>query len=86
MESLLKIISINKGQSNFADALKKLAPESKIQQGHINNWLNRDFKVPAEWVIYSCQTVGFEVTPHELRPDLYPHPCDGLPEHLRSAA
>jgi DNA-binding transcriptional regulator YdaS (Cro superfamily) len=85
MDSLKKIITINGGQNNLVSALKSIRPSSKVQQGHVNNWLRRDLKVPAEWVIACCETVLFEVTPHELRPDIYPHPNDGLPENLRSA-
>lgn len=36
-------------------------------------------RVPAEKVIALCAADGWEVTPHQLRPDLYPHPDDGLP-------
>jgi DNA-binding transcriptional regulator YdaS (Cro superfamily) len=43
-------------------------------------------KVPSENVIAIAEVTNWKVTPHELRPDIYPHPQDGLPEHLRSAA
>ena len=39
--------------------------------------------VPSEKVIGLAETVDFEVTPHQLRPDLYPHPEDGLPPEMR---
>lgn len=35
--------------------------------------------VPSERVLPICRHIGFQVTPHELRPDLYPNPDDGLP-------
>ena len=35
--------------------------------------------VPAERVLELAGFTGFRVTPHELRPDLYPNPTDGLP-------
>lgn len=38
---------------------------------------------PSQHVIVIAAATGFEVTPHELRPDLYPHPEDGLPRELR---
>ena len=34
--------------------------------------------VPAERVLPVFEVTG--VTPHELRPDLYPNPTDGLPK------
>lgn len=86
MEAFKKIIEISGGQTSLVRLLKRIKPNSKIQQGHINNWINRDLAVPPEWVIPCCQVVGWKVTPHELRLDLYPHPDDGLPAHMRCAA
>jgi len=40
--------------------------------------------VPAERVIKLCEAVEYRVKPHELRPDLYPHPEDGLPAEMRA--
>lgn len=42
--------------------------------------------VPSERVLALCRATNFDVTPHELRPDLYPHPDDGLPDERRRAA
>ncbi|MGJ8619587.1 MAG: YdaS family helix-turn-helix protein [Methylophilaceae bacterium] len=50
---------------------------------HVNNWLGRDNKVPAGWVIPVSKAIDYRYTPHQIRPDIYPHPHDGLPEHLR---
>lgn len=86
MKAFLKIIELLNGQTSLVRQLKSIKPESKIQQGHINNWINRDKSVPAEWVIPCCQVVNFQVTPHEIDSSLYPNPQDGLPEHLRQAA
>lgn len=43
-------------------------------------------KCPAETVLSLSEVSGWQVTPNELRPDLYPHPQDGLPDHLREVA
>ncbi|CAG0966536.1 hypothetical protein MTYP_01023 [Methylophilaceae bacterium] len=40
-------------------------------------------QVPAEQVVPICKFSEYKVTPHELRPDLYPHPDDGLPASMR---
>lgn len=42
--------------------------------------------VPPERVIPISAATGFEVRPHDLRPDLYPHPDDGLPDERRGRA
>ncbi|WP_064518619.1 transcriptional regulator [Buttiauxella gaviniae] len=44
----------------------------------VANWIERN-KVPSERVIKLCELGGWVVTPHELRPDLYPEPTHGLP-------
>lgn len=82
---LEKVVNLVGGQLALAD---ELAVESKsIKQAHIWNWLNKTkLGVPAEQVINVCKCVDWQVTPHELRPDIYPHPHDGLPDHMRSAA
>lgn len=42
-------------------------------------------QVPAEQVIPICEFAEYKFTPHDLRPDLYPNPSDGLPQHIRAA-
>ncbi|WP_024556621.1 transcriptional regulator [Franconibacter pulveris 1160] len=44
----------------------------------VNGWFKH--KVPGELVLKVSKAIGFKVTPHELRPDLYPNPTDGLPK------
>ena len=51
-------------------------------QTRISEWKRRG-AVPADMVIPVAKAIGFAVTPHELRPDIYPHPEDGLPVALR---
>jgi hypothetical protein len=84
MDALLKIIELHDGsQTALADHLKSLFPERTITQGHISNWINRDGKVPPDWIIPCSQAVNYEVTPHHLSASLYPHKFDGIPLHLR---
>lgn len=42
--------------------------------------------VPAEKVIAFCALAGYVRSPHQLRPDIYPHRDDGLPNELRGIA
>lgn len=47
----------------------------QVSQQTVFKWLNR--RVPAERVIPLCELMNWQITPHDLRPDLYPHPTDG---------
>lgn len=44
----------------------------------VPNWILRN-RVPGDHVIKLCEMGGWVVTPHELRPDIYPDPSYGLP-------
>jgi DNA-binding transcriptional regulator YdaS (Cro superfamily) len=78
MDSVLdRAIQLAGGQSALAAGLVPPVSPQAIQQ------LAR---VPAERAIQVARLTRFEVTPHELRPDIYPHPVDGLPEELRGRA
>lgn len=44
----------------------------------VANWIERN-KVPSERVLKLCELGGWCVTPHDLRPDIYPDPTHGLP-------
>lgn len=42
--------------------------------------------VSAERVLAISTATNWQVTPHQLRPDIYPNPQDGLPDDMRAAA
>lgn len=44
----------------------------------INLWFKNG--VPSGEALNLCSCIDWAVTPHELRPDLYPNPTDGLPK------
>ncbi|EIZ8586807.1 helix-turn-helix domain-containing protein [Salmonella enterica subsp. enterica] len=70
MTGLSKAIRLAGGQS-------RLAALMGISRSSVNRWLHKfDGRVPPERLIQIFQLTG--VTPHELRPDLYPNPSDGL--------
>ena len=46
-----------------------------VTKGAVSQWS----AVPADRVIPIAQATGWRVTPHELRPDLYPNVGDGVP-------
>lgn len=56
----------------------------KVSQQTVFKWLKN--RVPSERVIPLCELMEWEVTPHELRPDLHPNPTDGLPQQQHSNA
>ena len=41
--------------------------------------------IPPERVREIAEATDWRITPHQLAPDIYPHPDDGLPEMLRGA-
>ena len=44
----------------------------------VANWITKN-RVPSERVIQLCKWGQWSVTPHQLRPDIYPNTNDGLP-------
>lgn len=77
------------GQAPLARAIKLCRPGTKITQAQIWKWLNcaKGIVPPSEFVIPICEAIDWQMTPHELRPDIYPNPSDGLPaDQSREAA
>ena len=63
----------------FAGTATNLATMLGIKPMSVSRWKNRyQGVVPADRVLQIYAATG--VTPHELRPDLYPNPSDGLPK------
>ncbi|EBX1067413.1 hypothetical protein DQ010_25370 [Salmonella enterica subsp. enterica serovar Oranienburg] len=66
-----KIMAIM-SQSEIA---KKLGVKSQAVSG----WFNFTGVIPADRAIPLSRILGWKITPHEIRPDIYPNPSDGLP-------
>jgi len=81
MDSLQRVIDIKTSQAALAADLS--TDGRPVKQQNVSSWLKT--RLPSEYVIKVSEAVEYKVTPHELRPDLYPHPQDGLPAHLREA-
>ncbi|QHP80675.1 Rha family transcriptional regulator [Pectobacterium odoriferum] len=63
---------------NNAGSATKLAELLGISSMAISHWKRRhEGAIPSNHVLAIYNATG--VTPHELRPDLYPNPTDGLP-------
>lgn len=56
--------------------LKKLAESLGVSHQAVRKF--ESSRVPAERVIHVARLTGWQVTPHQLRPDLYPLPGDAL--------
>jgi DNA-binding transcriptional regulator YdaS (Cro superfamily) len=80
-ETLKKAVDIAGGQTSLARGIRARLPRSKVGQVHVWGWLNHvKMEVPpAEAVIPIAEITTWQVTPHELRPDLYPNPTDAMP-------
>lgn len=58
---------------------RKLSIALGVTSMTVSHWKNRDNGiVPPSYIFSIFYLTG--VTPHELRPDLYPNPTDGLPK------
>lgn len=69
------------GQAQLGRGIRERIDGSKVGQVHVWGWLNAaKFEVPpAEVVIAISDFLDYRITPHELRPDLYPNPTDAIP-------
>lgn len=70
---------------SLAETKARLARKIDIKPQALQQWLASGI-VPADRVLSVAKAVDYQVTPHDLRPDLYPHPEDGLPLELREQA
>lgn len=50
-----------------------------VTQSAVAQWVAGG-RIEAERVLAVAGATGWRVTPHDLRPDLYPHPDDGMPK------
>ncbi|MDO9227148.1 MAG: YdaS family helix-turn-helix protein [Pseudomonadota bacterium] len=60
---------------NNRAALARMAGVTKQAAG---NW----DRIPAARVLSVSRATGWQVTPHALRPDIYPNPTDALPPEV----
>jgi DNA-binding transcriptional regulator YdaS (Cro superfamily) len=67
IEALRKAVELAGGQSRLAKAIG-------VRQQHVWNWLNRDGKPAAEYVLQIESAVSGKVTRYELRPDVFGAP------------
>jgi Uncharacterized protein conserved in bacteria, prophage-related len=49
-------------------------------QGYVSRIVSKKCLVGATTALKWSAATGFQVTPHDLRPDIYPNPTDGIPD------
>lgn len=86
-----KAVDILHGQTRLARAMnayyESAGSDTRVTQTHVWNWIHRaKGVVPGEYCIAVASATNWEVTPHQIRQDIYPHPRDGLPSHMKDAA
>lgn len=47
----------------------------------ISLWFKKG--VPPKQVLSFCEATNWNVSPHQVRPDIYPNPNDGLPNDIK---
>ena len=62
----------------YAGGQSALALKIGVSRQATNRW-DRSGNIPPERIIDVCRAGGWQVVPHEIRPDIYPNPGDGLP-------
>jgi len=74
-------------ESNVSLAIKLLGGPSDVARraGLKTAWGVSKWReaLPADRVLWLSEETGWRFSPHELAPDRYPHPDDGLPDDLR---
>jgi len=84
-ETLIEAVRLAGGQAQLAAGIRKRIPGSKVGQVHVWGWLN-SVKMPVpppDVVLPIAEHLNYQLTPHQLRPDLYPNPTDALPLGMR---
>lgn len=68
--------------AKYVGSRAELARLLGVTKGAVWQWERES--LPAERVLSVASATDWRITPHELRPDLYPNPADGLPDPSRS--
>ena len=80
MNAISKAIESAGGPTALAKKLTELDASRPVSTQRVNNWRARG-RVSAEFAAPVEMVTG--VSRRALRPDIYRHPDDGLPDHLR---
>lgn len=74
---MIKLIGMDiKDIANKVGGVVALSNALGLSRGAVSQWS----VVPVDRVIAVCELSGWDLTPHDLRPDIYPNPTDALPQ------
>lgn len=62
----------------------RLAAALGVTPPSVHQWYDGTRPLPADRVLAVSRATDWAVTPHQLRPDIYPNPTDGLPPEVAS--
>lgn len=65
----------------LAGGVSAVARELGMTAEGVRQWGLRG--LPPDWVLWLAQRIDWARTPHQLAPELYPYPDDGLPPERR---
>ncbi|MFM0151418.1 Cro/CI family transcriptional regulator [Paraburkholderia sediminicola] len=77
------------GADKVARAIDSLGGDSSVARllnltaWAVSKWRRR---LPERRVLWLAERTAWKFTPHQLSPELYPHPDDGLPVELRGSS
>lgn len=75
MEALLK----------YFGSQAKMATAAGVSQVAVWRWFHKEIpEVPADHVLDLSKATNWALTPHFIRPDIYPNPTDALPFSVRA--
>lgn len=66
----------------IAVSQRAIAKALGISPQAVNQWFSKSV-IPPRYVLPICEMTGWKIVPHDVRPELYPSPEDGIPAHLR---
>lgn len=72
-------ISVFRSACDAAGGKGKLAAALGVTSPSVHQWYSGERPLPADRVLSVSRATAWQVTPHQLRPDIYPNPADGLP-------
>jgi DNA-binding transcriptional regulator YdaS (Cro superfamily) len=58
---------------------QRLAEALNVSQGLISHWINNRKEIQPEEALKIAKISGWQVRPHDLRPDIWPNATDALP-------
>lgn len=76
MNPILKAIELAGSQTRLGEL-------AGVSQATVSDWLNGKKVISAENVMSLCAALKWRITPHELRPDIYPNRRDAIPKGAR---